>query len=244
MSQTTSSCELRDALSEPGCPICRLKTSTAKRYLDGLLWESVNDPGVRDRLRRSQGFCHEHGWDLVWPGASLGVAILMRDVLTDVLTAVEGAHFSALPALSLRRVRESLVTCQSSAATADLVHLLTPKARCPACIKVEQMEDIYLNTLVDHLLGEDGLLTPYEASDGLCLPHFRQALSHVRDEAVFEAIVGAQQAIWQRLTDQLSEAIRKSDYRFRDEPAGDESGAWLRGIAALSGARATGRTSV
>jgi hypothetical protein len=137
MNRTMSFYDLRDALSEPGCPICRLKARAAERYLDGLLWESVNDPGVRAQVRR--------------------------------------------------------------------------------------------------------LLSIYEASEGLCLPHFRQALRCVRDEAVFQSLVNAQRAIWRRLANQLAEAIRKSDARFRDEPAGDESGAWLRGIAALSGAPVTGR---
>ena len=62
MNRTMSFYDLRDALVEPGCPICRLKARVAERYLDGLLWESVNDPGMRDQVRRSLGFCHEHGW--------------------------------------------------------------------------------------------------------------------------------------------------------------------------------------
>jgi hypothetical protein len=99
------------------------------------------------------------------------------------------------------------------------------------------MEGIYLSTLLEHLLGEDGLLIAYQSSDGLCLPHFRQALSRVRDETVFEALVTAQRAIWERLVGHLSETIRKSDYRFQGEPRGEESGAWLRAIAALVGAR-------
>jgi len=36
----------------------------------------------------------------------------------------------------------------------------------------------------------------------------------------------------------LSESIRKSDYRFRDEPSGEEAGSWLRAIAAVAGASA------
>jgi hypothetical protein len=35
----------------------------------------------------------------------------------------------------------------------------------------------------------------------------------------------------------LGEVIRKSDYRFKDEPRGEESGVWLRAITAMSGER-------
>ena len=54
--------------------------------------------------------------------------------------------------------------------------------------------------------------------------------------SIFEALVNAQHAVWERLGTHLSEFIRKSDHRFRGEPWGEESDAWLRAIAALAGA--------
>jgi hypothetical protein len=238
MSPTMSFYDLRDALASPGCAICHLKARAVDHYLESLLWESVNDPGVRYSIRRARGFCNQHAWELARDkGASLGVAIIMRDVLQNVLKAMADARFQPLPALSLRRTREALDPEQPAAATAELVARLAPQARCPACAQAETMEGIYLNTLLENLLGEDGLLTAYQASDGLCLPHFRQALTRVRDEAVFDALVNAQRAIWERLVGHLSEIIRKSDYRFRDEPRGEESGAWLRAITAVAGER-------
>ncbi len=238
MSRTMSFYDLRDALASPGCAVCHLKANAADHYLDSLLWENVNDPGLRHRIRQARGFCNQHAWELVrYKGASLGVAIIMRDVLQSVLEAIEDARFQALPALSLRRSRETLDPKQPAAATAELVARLAPHARCPACVQAETMEDICLNTLVENLLGEDALLAAYQASDGLCLPHFRQALTRVRDEAIFDALVKAQRAIWERLVGHLSEVIRKSDYRFRDEPRGEESGAWLRVITAIAGER-------
>ncbi|MBI4271931.1 MAG: hypothetical protein HY615_16460 [Candidatus Rokubacteria bacterium] len=48
-----------DACAEPGCPVCRCLTAHSVRYLDGLLYEHVNDPGTRARLHASRGFC---GW--------------------------------------------------------------------------------------------------------------------------------------------------------------------------------------
>jgi hypothetical protein len=47
----------------------------------------------------------------------------------------------------------------------------------------------------------------------------------------------AQRAIWQQLEADLSECVRKTDYRFQDEPHGQERHAWLRGSAAVSGSR-------
>ena len=235
--QTMSFHDLRDALAEPGCAVCRLKADAVDRFLEGLLWESVNDPGKRREIRQARGFCPMHAWGLVRTSASLGVAIITRDLLQSALAAFEGASFQAPPAWSIRRVQEALDRARPAEATAELVGRLEPQSACPACVWAEKMEGAYLDELLGHLLGEDGLLAAYESSDGLCLPHFRRALAQVRDERVFDALVGAQRKIWDRLVVHLSEFIRKSDHRFQDEPWGEERDAWLRAIAALSGAR-------
>jgi hypothetical protein len=99
------------------------------------------------------------------------------------------------------------------------------------------MGRVYLGTLLDQLLGADGLLSRFETSDGLCLPHLRVALARIADPQVFEALLGAQRAIWQRLAEDLREFIRRTDYRFRDEPRGTEGDAWLRAVEALAGCR-------
>jgi hypothetical protein len=159
-------------------------------------------------------------------------------VLQSALAAMESAPFQAVPPWPIRRVQEALNPRQPAAGTAELVARLEPQAACPACVWAEKMEGVYLGEFVNHLLGQDGLLADYESSDGLCLPHFRQALARVRDERVFEALVSAQRSIWERLIAHLSEFIRKSDHRFQNETWGEERDAWLRAIAALAGAKA------
>jgi hypothetical protein len=224
MSRTPSFYDLRDALAEPGCPICQLMDRTAERYLDSLLWENVNDVKVRDEIRQARGLCRDHSWDLARHRAALGTAIITRDVLQSVLEELEESGLHGPLARPLR------------SAQAFLRARLSPKAECPACVQVREMEDIFLRTFVAHLLGPEGLMTAYEVSEGLCLSHFRRALDRVRQQKVLTALVRTQSDIWKRLVGELTEFIRKNDYRFRDEPWGDERDAWRRAIAALAGA--------
>ncbi|MGQ9568349.1 MAG: DUF6062 family protein [Anaerolineae bacterium] len=231
--------DLREALAQPGCALCRLEARTADQVVEAILWEQVNDPGLRRRVRLARGFCHEHAWLLVRQGASLGVAILLRDVFQDLLDETEAPPFRPPAPLSLRRAREALDRSLPSQATADLVARLEPHGPCPVCRQVEAMEGVYLQTLAEDLLGEDGLLEDFQASDGLCLPHFRRALASVREREAFEALLSAQRRIWQDLADRLTESIRKSDYRFREEPPGEEAGAWLMALVAVAGASPT-----
>jgi hypothetical protein len=237
MSRSWSFYDLRDALAHSDCVICNLSAEATDQFLESLLWESVNDPEVRDKIRQARGFCSDHSWRLARHRESLGATIIMNDVLRDTLRVMEDAHFQEPPLLSLRRTQAALHPKQPAAATADLVAQLSARQRCPACVEAEKMESVFLSTLTENLLGEDGLLADFESSNGLCLPHFRQALTRVRDEAIFEALVEVQRTIWERLVGQLSEIIRKADYRFQNESPGKESGASLRAIAALVGAR-------
>jgi hypothetical protein len=229
--------DLRDAFALPGCPICRLKAEFTEQFLDGIIYEKVNDPGLRHKLRQARGFCSEHAQGLVRKGAALGVAIMMRDVLRQVLKALDEGHFQPLPALSMARLKEAAQPHRPRAATAALVATLVPQSPCPVCAHVAEMEEVYCGTFAENLLGEGGLLPLYRDSDGLCLPHFCQVLARVSRADVFQALVSVQRDLWARLEAQLSESIRKSDYRFSDEALGDEAGSWLRALAAMSGAR-------
>jgi hypothetical protein len=56
--------------------MCELEAAATRRYLDSLLYESVNDPGVRENLIRSQGYCLRHAHLLLGFKDGLGTAIL------------------------------------------------------------------------------------------------------------------------------------------------------------------------
>jgi len=92
----------------------------------------------------------------------------------------------------------------------------------------------------ENLLGEDGLLGLYRASDGLCLQHFCGVLARVHEGRVLEELVAVQRELWEKLEAGLSELIRKSDYRFCGEPMGVEAVSWLRALAVLAGERRGG----
>lgn len=237
MSRTKSYYDVHDALTLPGCPLCRLIAEFTDQYLDRLIYENVNDPGLRRKIRQARGFCKEHAWGLARRGAALGVSIIMHDVLKEVLKAMNEGRFQALPTISLTRVQEALNPKKPRSATTKFVSKLSPQATCPVCVRAREMEEAYYNAFLDNLLGEDGLLPLYSASDGLCLPHFWQVLKRVDREATFKALVNAQRDIWAGLEEQLNEAIRKSDYRFSGEPLGEEGKAWLRALAVVAGER-------
>lgn len=230
--------DMRWALAQPGCPLCRLLARNADSYIDGLLWELVNDPEIRRELNHARGYCREHGWLLMRHGASLGVAILMEDVLNTVLEVMDAGEYVSPPGFSLQQVWQGLNhQPHSDSGQTGLAAELSPQSPCPVCVQMEHGKAYYLDALLAYLgEGPDSLAPDYKASAGLCLPHFRLALQRAPNRPTFENLVAAQKVVWKRLQAELREFIRKSDYRYIKEGFGEEGNSWRRAIEAISGA--------
>lgn len=234
MTKSAGYYDLRQAFGQPGCALCRLLAQAADGYIDSLLWELVNDPALRAELNESRGYCREHAWLLVRYGASLGAAIMMKDIIDTLLRVAEAGKFEP-PSFSFRQLFNA---AQPNSAAAKLAADLAPQKPCPVCLKIESSESYYLAALRQHLTGPDTLAPAYRASNGLCLPHFRRVLASTTDAETFTSLVEAQKEVWQRLSADLGEFIRKKDHRFQHENYGAEGDSWLRAIEAVVGAPA------
>lgn len=113
---------------------------------------------------------------------------------------------------------------------------LTPHKRCPACEHLEGTRRNILSGLAADLRTPE-MVEALEASDGLCLSHWRQAIESIREAALRERLLSIQRAKFERLRTELGEFIRKNDYQVIDEGFGSEGNAWLRAIAILAGGR-------
>lgn len=229
MSKHTSYHELREALEQEGCALCRLVRRVVRRYLDNLLYENVNDSEVRSGFRRARGFCNLHAWQMYEEHDALGTAILYRDVLQDVAKRL--ADPAALPAAAglWQWLRRTPPLAGRGGPLADL----SPRQPCPACQVRESAEMIYGQTLLEHLDDRE-VRADLARSAGLCLPHLRQVVE-MADPAAAAELIALQREAWLRLLGELGEFIRKQDYRFRDEPVGTEGDSWIRALALVSG---------
>jgi len=72
----------------------------------------------------------------------------------------------------------------------------------------------------------------------LCLPHLCTALGGTRRREHVQALTEMALTQFITLEEELSELIRKSDYRFRGEPRGREATSWTRAAQLLAGAPA------
>jgi hypothetical protein len=199
----TPAFELQEMLSQPGCPICALALRAVGRFIQTLAYEQVNDPPVRDQLRAAGGFCHSHAYRWLREAHNvLGTALIYRDVLSAMLGQLG----------------------QPAAEEAGLLGtLLRPRAgprprrrgACAACRAQHDAEDRYLGLLLDGL-AEPTLADEFSRSSGLCYVHTRAAARRGGPAAAL--ILEHTRRSTQELIANLSEVVRKEDYRFRHEP--------------------------
>jgi hypothetical protein len=219
--------DLHDALAAPGCAICTLLQRSVRRAVDALTYEGVTDLDVRAELRAARGLCPAHGQALRAARQALGAALAYRSVLGELLRDLEAPP--APPDLSTRLRRTLRHNGRPRRAGP-----LAPKRNCPVCDHVAEMELLYLSALLRDVAGGE-MRSRFERSAGLCLPHLRLALHNAPSAEADMALRTTQVLIWRRLAADLDEFIRRRDYRFAREPAGEERDAWARAIDLISG---------
>ena len=223
------------AVGRPGCALCRLLGETSDRFVEAVLFEMVNDVGVRDELNAARGLCGRHAPLLVRTGGALGAATMIQGVIKVLLRELDAAGLEAEPPNRLRGLMRAGGLGATHPAAERLAAALAPQAPCPICAHEAIYTDHYTGTLLREMTPGSALAAAYGASDGLCLPHFRGVAGRGLPGPALTTLVAAQRAIWERLNGELEEFLRKSDYRFQKEPFGAERDAWQRAISAVSG---------
>ncbi|MEA3408606.1 MAG: DUF6062 family protein [Chloroflexota bacterium] len=225
--------ELLEAQDKAGCPICRLVYQVVDHYLDSVLYEAVLDPDVRAELKAARGFCEEHVRMLYSkPGRALGIALIYRDIIRETADVAEEVRHGGAASLLGK------VLGKDWASSPSLRRLETSES-CPACVVAQRAEDDYLGLLVAYLDDEE-FHEAYAQGEGLCLPHFLQALGRAKDDASVERLVRPQVARYRAMLSDLDEFIRKRDHRFRHEKYGGEGDVWLRAMNAIVGGAGMG----
>jgi len=202
-----------------GCPLCEMESEGVRRYLDGVLYESVNDPGVRAALAEAHGYCRRHAHALLGLMNGMGTGILYRDQVELFMDFLGGLDEAATPRLRKRRPAN-----------------WERDERCPACrIQLDgRMRNIH--SLVEWL-GDEELRAAFDVCPGLCVPHFLLALGAVRNGDIRRYLIETERRKFEQLRHELEEFARKHDYRYSREGFGKEGDSWLRAVRMMVGER-------
>jgi hypothetical protein len=198
------------------CPLCELELEGLRRYVDNLLYEGVNDPGIRAELIQSKGYCARHANVLLSFRNGLGTAILYQDQVRVFLHLLDALANASLRAAS----RE--------------VSRYAQHAECRLCRYQRELREHQVSTLVKGLLHEE-MREAFQNCPGLCVPHFLLAVRAARSEPVLHFLAATERRKSRELLEDLETFHRKHDYRFSHEGFGREADSWWRAVRKIAG---------
>jgi hypothetical protein len=184
--------------------------------MDDFLYEQVNDPLIRKKIRAAMGFCNIHSWQLQKFGDALGMSIIYEDIL-EILEGKVKEHPDFLDRHFLKP---------------DYYRL--SKEMCPVCKHSKEVEKMYFSTFLEYF-SEIEFNSHFKSSYGFCLNHLIEILNHCPDKKIVAELKEIEFQKWESLRQELKEFRRKSDYRFIKEGFGPEGDAWIRAIEKIDG---------
>jgi hypothetical protein len=224
--------ELIETFPRPGWAVCSLVRRDIDRHIDGIVYGFMDTDEMRNAFRAARGLCSEHGYLLRQNkfGNVLGIAKLYAATLDEVLAILDDPPAEAQSPSRLERLPGN------GASPSNLADALEPRAECMVCAGADERETEYLRIL-SISLDDQRFMTAFVDSDGLCLPHLRQALRSVQVPAQRQRLVDVQRDIWARLKAAVDSFASKQNYEHIDELNREEAESWARAIAQMGGER-------
>jgi hypothetical protein len=226
------------------CLLCWLAEKEEIRFLELFYSEGVMNPSYRAEIIHTRGFCSYHQHRLLWfvdevLPERLGLALVLENLVREPLISLERVLENSQGLLDVWRgrgikaiLKGKLLRKNSKSvhrfARSIFVNLQSLDTQCPACKSLEDSDTSHVDTLIKMLLHRQGFIRIFkEESKGLCLPHFNKTIMVAserlkqHDFASFvEILLPLQVRHLKRIRVELSERIRKYDYRFANEPIG------------------------
>jgi hypothetical protein len=205
--------QLQTVMAEKsGCPVCHVGHEAGHFYLDNLLWESVNDPGLRTEILASLGFCERHYRQLMnFGGERLGVAIIQKAVMQEAVRHLEGRPTPARRSFA-QRLQDRFRRSESGINSTDGG---VPLDACPTCRHKAEVEERTIEGLLANLV--DDLDATLEQVGGLCWAHLQRTVRLCEDDQSRALLIEMHHRLWSQTVEDLGQFIRKLDHRFRDE---------------------------
>ncbi len=219
--------KLEEALRQQGCALCRLVENTAQDYLEGLMYELVNDPAVQEEFKSSLGFCDRHAYQALKMREGLGMAILYGVAVREMEKLLSGLADNPKP--------QNPITSVLSRSSGEGATIPEPGEGCMVCAAEDKAEERYLKVLLEG--AEDGSLDSLlHGPESVCVRHLSRA-SALSGGWLPPRLTEIATHALRDLGSDLEKYVRHNDYRFSEEPWGKERDSPKRAVKLLLGRR-------
>ncbi len=206
---------LKETLIEEGCPICNIKAREEARSLKHLLYEMVNDPNTRKKLRDSLGFCKWHSLMLEKMIEKnivvdrLGITIIYKDILEYYLKILEKENGNFT------------------------------RGECIICNLGKTVEQDYLIELYQWIIEDcESFLEEYNRGKAIfCHKHYLLLNKKLKNNECKRKLYLIQKSKIEKIIRKMEAYINKSRYDSLRKPDISESAAYLKAIEIVNGSK-------
>jgi hypothetical protein len=236
-----------------GCPLCFLWTNTESSYIEHVESNEMGmDPDFRVKILASAGFCNRH-MHLLFEAAfsghtenGLGYAMFMRDVVNQLegrMTRMQSALRAAGHIMESAKfiTRGTAWRRQVGRVIDELEDSIQGSSICPICDMLLDFDARTVSTFLEMLEDKD-FADLFEASNGICLPHFVSSMELLpqktaKSKAVGNLLFVVEIRLSRKIKDLLDGRIRKYAWDHRDEVLSpEEAGSQRAALLTIAGA--------
>jgi hypothetical protein len=201
--------ELLERMVDNKCPICEFVDFRMTESMDRFLYDGVNDPNIRLKLVKADGFCNYHSHRLLALRDPLTHAILYYDLIDFFIKNLNDKKTKKLSRLH---------------------------SGCMFCEEKHNNETGYIKAFLEFYSISE-FQKKYEESGLLCVAHLTDMYNiKLKNNKIFEQIKETTIEKYKILSKDLSEIKRKSDYRFtHEEWTENEKLAWTKAVNLFCG---------
>lgn len=258
MEQSILTIDIEDAFrTGKECPLCHLIERDENRFLQAFFSEWVMDAWSRDKIISSRGFCRYHSHQILrfaeTYSEKLGLGLVLESLVNDRLQTIENlcknsdSLINVLRRNDLKSILERRLLSKNPESLRRLARKIVARlgyveAQCPACLNLLESNASHIETFIQMIVQSEAFNDVLKESKGLCVPHLvevAKSASRRLDQrsfaSVLKTLLPLQANSFTRIKFELSEFIRKHDYRFANERFGSEVDVVERGILKLIG---------
>jgi hypothetical protein len=209
--------ELLKIFSKEGCPICLSTNKLIDEYFDNLLYENVNDPFLRTKIRKSFGYCKKHSLQIervaenTFQGS--GLAIIIEDLSNLLLKKYEEIANTTSKKQNSKKQRYY---------------------QCPACSYQFTFEQIYASEIA-YGIKEEAFFNEFKKSGGLCLHHLTEVTKHITDPDDLKRLIEYHVSSLGMIIRDINSFIDKQDYRNKERITAKEAEARKKALRKIIG---------
>ncbi|QUI22712.1 hypothetical protein HZI73_10590 [Vallitalea pronyensis] len=231
MKETIYTIPVMDAFKESNeCPFCYMYHTLETQAINFVLGPSYMETDVREKTNEL-GFCKEHLTKLYSQKNRLGLALMLHSHMDVTKHSLE-----KLLTDPVKKPKKSFLKKEASEQKLT-TYLKEQSSKCYICDKVQDTFNRYVDTFFYLWKKDKTFVDLVKTCKGFCLEHFadiyQEGPKHLNDHALksfLDTIVPIQLDNLQRVQDDLDWFIKKSDYRFADEPWKNSRDALVRSM--------------